>query len=348
VGIRKPKINTMKELSAAIGISRPTLSLYFQDPESVRPATSLKIRERLENVDYVYNFLATRQNRKTTSLVGVIIPHFNDLFFTSLLEAIDEAASDEGLTIITQSSHGDEATEVSAVEKLRSMNADGAIIAPLGADSSNAAFAAASQDFPIVFADSRPSQPIEGTDFVGTDNAQSITAMVEYLCRAGDIPVFFGMPRLYSNAKEREQAYVKTMIDLGHKPAIIESDSTPKNWDFEAFGYDVMDGHFSRQRYTKSTLLCANDRIAIGAIRAANRHGLFGPGHNARGRLRIAGHDDHPLSRYMYPALSTVAQDIVGIGRAAINLLTERAYGDRHKAPVFLMKAAALKLREST
>ena len=348
MGVQKPKINTMKELSDTIGISRPTLSRYFQEPASVRPATSQKIKERLEKVDYVYNFLATRQNRKTTGLVGVIIPHFNDLFFTSLLEAIDDAAREEGLTIITQSSHGDDAMEVKAVEKLRSMNADGAIIAPLGADSSNATFVAASTDFPIVFADSRPSSPIEGTDFVGTDNARSIAAMVEYLCRAGDVPVFLGMPRLNSNATEREQAYVRTMADLGHEPAFVENGSAPKTWDFEAYGFGMMDNQFSRQRYTTATLLCANDRTAIGAIRAANRHGLFARGHEARGRLRIAGHDDHPLSQYMYPALTTVAQDIAGIGAAAISLLTDRAYNDRNKAPVVLVKDAVLKLREST
>lgn len=346
--MQKPKITTMKELSAAIGISRPTLSRYFQDPASVRPATSKKIKERLEQVDYVYNFLATRQNRKTTGLVGVIIPHFNDLFFTSLLESIDDAAREEGLTVIAQSSHGDEDMEVKAVEKLRSMNADGAIIAPLGADLSNAAFTAASADFPIVFADSRPSLPIEGTDFVGTDNSQSIGAMVEYLCRTGDNPVFLGMPHLNSNAIDREHAYIKAMTDLGVEPALAAIDNVPETWDFEAYGFAAMDEHFSHQRYTSATILCAADRLAIGAIRAANRHGLFDRRQERGGRLRIAGHDDHPLSQYMSPALTTVAQDIAGIGRSAIKLLTERAYDDRHKEPVVLMKAAALKLRESS
>ena len=43
----KQKISTMKELSEAIGISRPTLSRYFQDPDSVRASTSDKIKEGL-------------------------------------------------------------------------------------------------------------------------------------------------------------------------------------------------------------------------------------------------------------------------------------------------------------
>lgn len=345
---RKPKINTMKELSEAIGVSRPTLSRYFQDPSSVRKGTSDKIKERLEKVDYVYNFIATRQNRKTTGLVGIVIPHFNDLFFTSLLEAIDDAARKEGLTIIALSSHGDEKTEIMAVEKLRSMSVDGAIIAPLGAAGSNISFEAASQDFPIVFADSRPFSPVVGTDFVGTNNAQSISAMVEYLCRAGDLPIFLRMPRLNSNALERKQAYAETMQEMGHEPVFVDHTAGLQTWDFEAFGYEIMNDHFSHQRHTTSTLLCANDRIAIGAIRAANRHGLFARGHEARGRLRIAGHDDHPMSQYMHPALTTVAQNVVGIGEAAIRLLTERAYANRAAPPVELKLDAVLRLRETT
>jgi transcriptional regulator with XRE-family HTH domain len=39
-----PKIKTMEEFSAASGISRATVSKYFNDPDSVRPAT----RERIE------------------------------------------------------------------------------------------------------------------------------------------------------------------------------------------------------------------------------------------------------------------------------------------------------------
>lgn len=337
----------MKELSEAIGFSRPTLSRYFQDPRSVRPATSKAIEERLKGVDYVYNFIATRQNRKTTGLIGVVVPHFNDLFFTSVLEAIDAAARSEGLTVIAQSSHGDEAQEARAVEKLRSMGVDGAVIAPLGYQASGAAFSAASKDFPIVFTDSRPFAPLDRADFVGTDNEQSIGAMVDYLCRAGDFPIFLGMPRLNSNAFERETAYIEAVHRNGGKPVILEDCGLSTSWDFEAFGYSVMDNHFSRQAHTAATVLCANDRIAIGAMRAANRHGLLLRSSEAIGHLRIAGHDDHPLSRYMYPALTTVAQDVAGIADAAVKLLIQRAYGDASEPPVTLLKRAMLRLRES-
>lgn len=344
----KQKIGTMKELSEAIGISRPTLSRYFQDPSSVRSTTSQKIKERLEEVDYVYNFIATRQNRKSSGLVGVIIPYYNDLFFTSLLKAIEGAARHAGLTVITQSSDGDAEGEVQAIARLRSMNADGAIIAPLGLASSTEAFQMAREDFPIVFTDSRPAQEVQGADFVGTNNTQSIASIVEYLCRTGESPIFLGMPRLNSNAIEREAAYTKKMHDFGLDPRFVDAEGASESWEFEAYGLSVMDRHFSRQKHISETILCANDRIAIGAIRAANKHGLFARNPERRNDLRIAGHDDHPLSEYMYPAITTAGQDITGIGEDAVRVLLERIRGERVDAPVSIFKDSVLRIREST
>ena len=343
----KQKISTMKELSEAIGISRPTLSRYFQDPDSVRASTSDKIKEGLEGVDYVYNFIATRQNRKSSGLIGVIVPHYNDLFFTSLLEAIESAARAEGYTVITQGSDGDAEGEIQAVARLRSMNADGAIIAPLGLESSNETFRSARADFPIVFVDSRPEEDVPGTDFVGTDNKQSIAVIVEYLDRTGTSPIFLGMPKLNNNALEREAAYIESAHRLGFEPKFVETRGAAESWQFEAFGLDVMDAHFSHGRHMSDTILCANDRIAIGAIRAANKHGLFARSTDGHSGLRIAGHDDHPLSQYMFPAVTTVGQDIVGIGNTSVKVLVERILGELDVEKSISFEESSLKVRES-
>jgi DNA-binding LacI/PurR family transcriptional regulator len=120
-----------------------------------------------------------------------------------------------------------------------------------------------------------------------------------------------------------------------------------ESWQFERFGFEVMDAHFSQGNYKNATILCANDRIAIGAIRAANTHGLISRGGAAPQALRIAGHDDHPLSRYIYPSVTTVAQDVNGIGADAVRLLVDRiknGYGDGNQT---LLRDAVLKIRES-
>ncbi|MDW3222767.1 MAG: LacI family DNA-binding transcriptional regulator [Paracoccaceae bacterium] len=344
----KPKIHTMKELSKVIAISRPTLARYFEDESSVLPSTAKKIKERLGEVDYVYNFLATRQNRKSTGLVGVVIPYFEDLFFASLLDSIEVAARATGLTIITQSSHGDPDLEAEAIRKLRSMNVDGAIVAPLGNDGNYATFRAASEDFPIVFADSYPDGHLPNADFVGTNNANSIGLVVDYLSRTGAPPVFLAMPQLNSNALERQNAYFTRMREDGRDGALIETPGNLKSWQFERYGFEVMDDHFSHGRYVDATILCANDRIAIGAIRAANTHGLFFERHGeARGRLRIAGHDDHPLSRYTFPAVTTVAQEVEKIGQDTVELLVNRVRNGKDGEGIKRLRDGALKVRES-
>lgn len=343
----RPKIHTMQELSKVIGISRPTLARFFEDESSVLPSTSRKIKERLEGVDYVYNFLATRQNRKSTGLIGVIVPRFEDLFFASLLESIEAAARSAGFTMITQSSQGDHEFEERAVQKLRSMNVDGAIIAPLGAEASLETLMSAGEDFPIVFADSRPARAFPHADFVGTDNINSIGLMVDYLSRSGAAPVYLTMPKLNSNAVERRAAYFEKMHVLGHIGDVIPAPGDMESWEFERYGFEVMDAHFGQGRYVGATILCANDRIAIGAVRAANQHGLFARNGGVKGDLRIAGHDDHPLSRYIYPALTTVAQQVECIGQEAVGLLIDRVRNGRDGSTVTRLLEGALKIRES-
>ena len=68
----RPKIRTMEELSEAIGVSRPTLSRYFQDAARLRASTRQRIEAGLARVDYVPNFFAINMNRKQTRLIGVI------------------------------------------------------------------------------------------------------------------------------------------------------------------------------------------------------------------------------------------------------------------------------------
>ena len=263
----KPEIHTMEELSAAIGVSRPTLSRYFQDPAKVSRSSVERIRSGLEKVDYTPNFFATRMNRKSTGMIGVIIPYLNDLFFTRLLEAIERAAMRAGYTVITQCSHADPEIETRAAETFLSMNVDGAIVAPLGNHSDLRVYERLNARLPFVLMDSRP-KPLEKVDFVGTDHVQSTGLITDYLCRVGAPPVFLAMPPVNFNARERANAYVARMIEHGHEPVVIGADLIKDDWHFEAHGQAVLTHHFSKGEYVDASILCANDRVAIGSNQA--------------------------------------------------------------------------------
>lgn len=345
----KPKINTMEELAGAIGVSRPTLSRYFQDPLHVRASTRARIQSGLDSVDYIPNFFATKMNRKRTGVIGVIIPQFNDLFYASLIEAIEQRALSEDFTVIMQSSHGDPEQEARAARKLMSMNADGVIIAPLGRFSAIDALKRMQAKFPLVFVDSRLETELQDVDYIGTDNEQSISLIVDYLCRTGKPPSYLGMPRLNSNSSEREKAYCKRMVEKELEPSLIPNMNVPENWEFEAYGAAVMAAQFGAGNYTRDTILCANDRLAIGAISAAHQFGLFkSPAANSV-RFRIAGHDDHPLSGYVSPRLTTVSQDTSAIATEAVRVLIDRINNGSitDQMPVTREFPASLQLRDS-
>jgi LacI family transcriptional regulator len=62
----------------------------------------------------------------------------------------------------------------------------------------------------------------------------------------------------------------------------------------------------------------------------------------------VVGFDDIELSRYVYPALTTVGQSIRQIGESAAEMLIERIKREGEGAPRSLVMAPELFVREST
>jgi DNA-binding LacI/PurR family transcriptional regulator len=92
----------------------------------------------------------------------------------------------------------------------------------------------------------------------------------------------------------------------------------------------------AERRLPTTTVFCSNDRLAIGFLAAAYEGGLrVGVGEGCA--LRVAGHDDHPFSRFTCPSLTTVSQNYDQIaGRSLDELLSIVTSGERpqHKASV--------------
>ncbi len=310
------KIRNMEEFSVASGISRPTVSRYFQDPDSVRKSTREKIERALAEHDYRPNMFAMNLNRRNPRNIGIIVPHLVDPFFAEVVRQIELRCQQAGYWAIVLSSQGESATEATALDTLRSLKISGAIIAPLGEGSDRHKIEQLGNEVPVVFLDSRLGNR---TPFVGTDNRQSISLMVDYLCRSGEPPCFVEMPKVNQNAGERRDAYIATMKRLGHEPIVVASERGA-GWGFEEIGYRLAERQLAKGGFPSRTVLCANDRLAIGILAAAYAHGVrvgIEPGAD----LRVAGHDDHPLSRFTCPALTTVAQDYEALAARSVETL---------------------------
>lgn len=312
-------IKTMEDFSEFAGLSRPTVSKYFNDPTSVRKTTREIVEAAILTSGYKPNIFATNLYRRRTHILGMIVPNSNDPFYMALTRHIQRLAGMAGYMVFMQSSEGQPELEEQALETFKSMNVAGVIIGPLGVASHHEKLSRAGEAIPLIFIDS----PLDETSpFVGTDNKQSFRLIVDYLTRSGDAPCYFSMPQINSNALERRNAYIEAMENLGFEPFFAPVEDGP-TLDLEKFAFDATVRILRDGTFPTKTVLCANDRIAAGVSAAAYQAGLK-IGRRQHDDLRLAGHDDQPFARYMCPPLTTVAQNHSEIGRLAVELMLQK------------------------
>jgi len=313
------KIRNMEEFAAVSGISRPTVSKYFNDPDSVRASTRERIEAALEDHDYRPNIYAMNQNRRLTKNIGIVVPYLADPFFAEIARKIEMLVIPAGFRPILLSSHGDAGLEVENLESLRSIRPAGVLMAPLGRISDRAALERFCADVPTVLFDSN----IDGIGqaFVGSDNFSFVSQAVEYLVRTGEPPCFFEMRTPANpNANKRRAAYVEMMERQGLEPRIIRIEG--EGWGFEEIGRQGALRAIDDRALPTNTVLCSNDRLAIGFLAACYERGLrVGRGEGCA--LRVASHDDHPFSRFTCPALTTVAHDYEAVSTRSVETLFE-------------------------
>ncbi|MCZ4256894.1 LacI family DNA-binding transcriptional regulator [Sulfitobacter sp. G21635-S1] len=310
-------IRNMEEFAAVSGISRPTVSKYFHDPESVRASTRAKIEAAIEKYDYRPNLYAMNQNRKLTKNVGIVVPLLTDPYFAEIARKLERHCIEAGYHPTLFSSHGDPAHETDVLNSLRAIRPAGVLLAPLGRASDHAALERFCADVPTLLFDSNVGEL--GLAFVGSDNIQFTAHITDYLCRTGEPPCFFEMKRPTNpNAHRRRQSYLDAMQAFGLEPHVISVEGD--GWDFEEIGR--LGGHtaFSEGLFPTNTILCSNDRLAIGLLTACYEKGVA-VGRGPDCTVRVAGQDGHPHSRYTCPPLTTISHAYDAVSKAASDAL---------------------------
>lgn len=313
------KIRNMEEFAALSGISRPTVSKYFNDPGSVRKSTRERIEEALERYDYRPNIFAMNQNRRLTKNIGIVVPYLADPTFAEIARNIERRCIEAGFRPSLFSSHGECEIEKEILDSLRSLRPAGVILAPLGRNSDRDHLMRFCDEVPTVLLD----RNIEGVGqaFVGSDNSSFVSQSVDYLLRTGEPPCFFEMKNPPNpNSRSRRNAYISIMESNGLEPMIVAVDG--EGWVNEEIGYLGAMKVLNQRSLPTDTVLCSNDRLAIGFLAACYEKGLRvgrGPGC----ALRVASHDDHPYSRFTCPSLTTVGHDYDVVSNQGVETLFE-------------------------
>lgn len=166
--------------------------------------------------------------------------------------------------------------------------------------------------FPFVIVDPRTAAP-PGAFVVAAAHYEGARELTEHLLSLGHrrIAVLAG-PTEWQVSRDRMAGHMDALARVGatQEPSLIES--IPPTID---------EGREGARRLLASPLrptaiVCFNDKVAVGAMRAAAHAGLVVPGDVA-----VVGFDDSELSRATTPELTTVRQPLAEMGRVAVTQL---------------------------
>lgn len=316
----------MHDVAAAAGLSRTTVSKYFNGHGGLKPATRALIERVCAELHYVPDLHAVSLVKGRSRLIGVILPVIADAFYGQVLRHMQDQATAAGFQLVVLCSHNDAACEEAAILTLRSMKVQGLVITAVASDRNRALYAKLAGELRIVFLDSYVEADC---DYVMNDNVQSMGLLVAHLLQRGAVPAYLGAPAVARPSHdERLAGYTLAMLRAGRVPRVVPIPDDSLTWEFEAYAH----AHVSRWLEAENgpdaanALICATDRLALGAMAALRQAGKT-PGRD----VLIVGHDDVPMCEYISPALTTARQDLEAIGHAAIDCLTRPATAERYQ-----------------
>ena len=322
---------TMQDIANLVGVSRITVSKYFNGNQSIKAETRKLIEKVCADLNYIPDQNAVRLVKGKANLIGVVLPALSEPFFSEVLNVIGFEAAKLGLRVIIFCSYNDPAREAAALLALRATKAHGVIVTPVFSQENAELLKKLEHEMRIIFLDSYITPDCH---FVMNDNLQSTGLQTRYMLSRGHQPAFLAAPPVANpSGPERVAGYLKAMQEAGSPPYLVPLNNAEATWNFEGFAMHHtlnMLGSGEWEKSGRNALICATDRLAIGAMAAFRKFGLE-PGRD----VAFAGHDDIPVCEYLHPPLTTVKQDVVTMGRAVIEFLTIDDSNPITKPPYF-------------
>ncbi|ALV41256.1 LacI family transcriptional regulator [Pseudarthrobacter sulfonivorans] len=306
----------IKEVAVAAGVSVTTVSHVLNDVSYARISaeTRGKVKSAAEQLGYGPNRLAQALRTQRTGMLGLVsediatTPHAGRIILGA-----DEAARARGynLMIINTSGSASPESRDADVEALLERRVDGILYATMYHRQVQVPVNLGS--VPSVLVDSVSTRG--SITAVVPDEEGGARAAVGILLAAGHTRIgFLNNTDNVPATRDRLRGFRATLTEAG-----LDGDAAPVESEISEVqgGYEAA-SRMLRREDRPTGLFCYNDRMAMGAYRAAAELGLSIPGD-----LSVVGFDDQELiAANLYPGLTTVALPHYEMGAwAAENLI---------------------------
>jgi len=310
---------TLSDVARRAGVSAATVSRVMTSSRPVGRDVEARVRRAADELGYSGNGIARALRTRRTDTVGMVVPSILNPFFTTLVDSLENALQAEGKQLLLCDSRQDAAVEAGHLRSLIERHVDGIVVSPVHDTESAVAVAASARSVPLVQLDRRVDVP--GTDWVGLDDAEAMKLVMTHLAAAGARSAAFVTSELTNSSTTlRLRGFRQWSRRLGIREVA----------DGVVLGdYSVDSGDAAARRLLASddrpdAIVCADDLIAMGVLRAARETGVSVPDD-----LQVTGFDDIVFASYVTPALTTLAQPTDRMASEALRLLSLRgAAGD--------------------
>lgn len=330
----------MQDVALVAGVSVKTVSNVLSDYEHVSAKTREKVLAAVATLNYEINVSARNLRVGRTRVLGLAVPELSQAYFAELADSIIRAAGERGYTVLIEQTVAQGEREISAIATMRKHSIDGLIYSPLtlGADD----LAQLNVDFPLVVLGERV--PGSSAHHVTMANARAVREATEHLLALGrrriavvgahpDAPVGAAASRLRGYRDALRHAGIA--VD----PRLV---MTAALWHRQ-FGAEAMD-RLIQSGVDFDAVVCFNDALALGAMRALQRAGRRIPEDVA-----VVGFDDIEDSGFSTPTLTTISPERDEIARVAVDLVVRLIDGGSMPASAAHVETGfSLVVREST
>ncbi|TDB50238.1 MULTISPECIES: LacI family DNA-binding transcriptional regulator [Bacillaceae] len=310
-------MTTIKDIAKVAGVSITTVSRALNGYSDVNEKTRQKIMNVAKELNYSPNTLArglVMQKSKTIGLLvsGISRESVKDNFTFEVLCGVNERASLLGYDLILFNTNTTKQREKTYTQLCKERRVDGAIIQGIKKDDPYLTEVLES-NIPCVLVDIPIRSDLVG--YVTTDNKLGAKKAVEHLVQLGHVHI--GMINGSEDAfvsQERLKGYLDTLEEHG----IDIRQSWIVNGEFEEAVAEQQAYELLKANEEITSLFCASDLMALGALKACKRLGRRVPD-----QISIVGYDNIMLAAYSSPQLTTVGQEVYQIGYEAADLLIE-------------------------
>lgn len=306
---------TIRDLALKLNISISTVSRALRGAQDVNPETKKAVLELAAELNYEPNKVAQSLRIKKTNTIGIIVPEIAIHFFSSVISGIQDYTAKHGYSIMICQSLESFETEKANIHMLMANRVDGLLIS-LSSQTREYQHLEKliAKKIPIVLFD-RVAESINVSKVVVDDHDGAFKA-VNYLIETGCKRIaYIGGSMSLSISNQRMKGYTDalTINNFPIRPELMVS--------CDEFHSEPI---IATQKLLDlperpDAIFCINDPVAILAIQVLKQHNI-----NVPDEISVVGFTNEPVSRYIEPSITTVAQPAFQMGTAAARLFIDQ------------------------